>query len=150
VEEAEVSVDHRKELAGVIGRALLDPKFRGMLKARTADGERPIIPARVEDTVGEILERAAESGGVANVVVRWDAGLMVLALKPARSNKRKTATAPQAVGDSATLGMLFASMAQAGISEILFKIVPSVPPASPSGPALVLKSQRGVLVGISC
>jgi hypothetical protein len=116
------------ELRASIAHALLDPGFRASLQARNDDGEAPIVPARVDDTVVEIFERVDRHGGAANVVLRWEGDLFVLCVDSRPVTAARARKVPcQDVGDNANLGMVLALMAEGGIPEMRLAIVESTP-----------------------
>lgn len=119
--------EYMRALRGDISRAMLDPAFRESLAARNADGEAPIIPARVEDTVAETFAHVDQFGGAGNVVLRWEGDLFVLCVGSQPPAESGPAVPRQDVGDESNLGMVLALMAEAGISEMRVKVVASLP-----------------------
>jgi hypothetical protein len=95
----------RVAVARRIFRATSDPAFGKYLPVRMPDGERPIVIALRDDTVGYLFDRVDDYGGAANVIV--DLGLTIGIITVTPDPPRAAVGSSHPLHDDAPVEMLF-------------------------------------------
>jgi hypothetical protein len=94
------SVDARSRERLAVGRAILDalrhPDFRDeFVPNDPSTGERVIIPALKDDTMGEIFDQLRETPGPAYVVLDGRDGLLIISLLPDSKGRHAAPEPPE-------------------------------------------------------
>ncbi|CAI7976216.1 hypothetical protein FRAHR75_230005 [Frankia sp. Hr75.2] len=94
----------RVAVARKIFQATSNPKFGVSLPIQAPDGERPVVVALREDSVGYVFDRVDDYGGSANVVVDLGLSIAIITVTPDPPGTASKASHP--IHDDSPMEML--------------------------------------------